>query len=914
MLVAHSLLINPIALFISHAQADVAWCKRLKRHLAFWRRQGVIVNCSCDQVALLKISDAKVAYTSNNAHIIVLLISPAYIDSDQCYEGEMVWALQRQREGKAQVIPVRLDAITDWRNTPFEELQSLPADGRPVKRSSGSEKALFDVAQGIVSIIKTVLDQQQQDRPAGYCPIIGQPPSSHRDTIVQRAELVRLIYEKLTSPDISALVLTGIGGIGKSTLAALLYGYAEQQRMTGSGTWTGKTLWLNIDATVTLADILGTLREGLNQPALNLASLSTENMVYELSKTLQSTEQPCLIILDQFEELLDPQTGQARVPHSGINQWLDAMNTEVSPSRLLLTSRFSPRGTGLSPARFLQEYTVSPLTLEEGRALLHTWGIEVPEAEAHQAVEECHGHSLALVLLSRLLLNDPSATLRTFFEHPWYAQQRADTMGEALLNHMFFHQLNQDQRDLLSAFALYREAVPVEAAQAVVEALSNMPIARSASAHRVLLSQQLLLSVGKRLYQSHSLIAEFAQQQIGGNNEQLRQTLLRRAHTQAACYYRRQAMRDKPLRKQWQGLERLHPFIEAVWHFCRAKRQRDAYNLMVQENIFFDLQRWGNNSVLLELYQDLEPSKYWKPSPAAAARIWNEIGEMHSVLGKWHMAEDYFKRALDSLRAVDEHGNRVKVLNNLGTAYRQQGQIQEALACYQEAKRLSENAEDPITSFGITLNNLGYAYAALARQEQQQRHRDQERLYYQQALECYQQALPLHRSAENFIEAARTLNNIGETYQALRQGATAYTYHQQALALAREQEDRWIEATALNDLGILAKRWQLTKISTLECYKQSLAIFRAVGAREDERTVLKNLGYWYLLQKQYDVTLGFFVLARNIPNETHDASGDAIPQTVIGELRLALGEQGLQALQDDIEKRAEQVTEEVLQA
>ena len=40
---------------------------------------------------------------------------------------------------------------------------------------------------------------------------------------------------KLIQPDITAIALTGIGGVGKSTLAALLYRYVDERR---SGTHT----------------------------------------------------------------------------------------------------------------------------------------------------------------------------------------------------------------------------------------------------------------------------------------------------------------------------------------------------------------------------------------------------------------------------------------------------------------------------------------------------------------------------------------------------------------------------------------------------------------------------------------------------------------------------------------------------
>src|SRR5579883_2882415 len=69
-----------------------------------------------------------------------------------------------------------------------------------------------------------------QEEKATYRGIMGVPPPTDPRTIQQRAGAVRDIYARLIDPGTSAVVLTGIGGVGKSTLAALVYSYAEAQR------------------------------------------------------------------------------------------------------------------------------------------------------------------------------------------------------------------------------------------------------------------------------------------------------------------------------------------------------------------------------------------------------------------------------------------------------------------------------------------------------------------------------------------------------------------------------------------------------------------------------------------------------------------------------------------------------------
>src|SRR5205807_4537612 len=94
---------------------------------------------------------------------------------------------------------------------------------------------------------------------ASYRRIVGFPPLTDPRAIQQREQVVKAVYTGLTQPDITALVLTGIGGVGKSTLAALVYRYTEDRRAMRTGPFLAQTLWLTVDSTVTFIDLIGTI-------------------------------------------------------------------------------------------------------------------------------------------------------------------------------------------------------------------------------------------------------------------------------------------------------------------------------------------------------------------------------------------------------------------------------------------------------------------------------------------------------------------------------------------------------------------------------------------------------------------------------------------------------------------------------
>jgi tetratricopeptide (TPR) repeat protein len=902
-----------LKVFIAHSGEDTAWCNELEQQLAVLWRQGLITILTREKIEPGKEQQAEVARYLDTAQIILLLISPAFISSKQCYDIEMSRAVERYKADEVRLIPVLLKPTAGWEHMPFGELQPLPSNGKAISTWSKIELAFFNIVSGIRSVIDELLNRQDGPRMHYRSMMEDGPPPCPAGSYLQRSKLVQQIYHQLIQPEVNGVTLTGMGGIGKSTLAALLYHYIEQQRIAGQAPFPEKMLWLTIQAGTTIVDLINILREAGGKRPLDLKYLTTRDMARELFKAL-NTDTLRLVILDQFDALLDPQTCQALEEHPGIGEWLDMLNERPCTGRVVLTSRFSPRGKRSSPSIYLQEYRVPDLDVAEGSALLRMWGVQAKEVELHQVVMRCQGHALALVLLKDLLKDYSAARITTFFNDPRFASERIDVLAREALNYIFTHQLNQEQRDLLQAFSVYREAVPLEAAQTILEDHTAMATRRLMAAHRVLLRQHLLQDSGLFRYQPHSLVAEFAQECV--DNQQRWHD----AHARAAQYYQHQYDQQQATFKYQPGKQRrriddIHDLIEALWHYCRAGQQQQAYELILRENIFLVLTRWGSNSALLGIYQYLLPSEIWQPAPEQAARIYNEMGEIYLILGQKEKARQYFEQSLQSYRMLDQKKidvseGLVNALNNVGAVHRRQGEIEEALECYQKARHIADRAEEEILARGTTLNNIGYAYYQSGRRMKKQ---EQARQYYELALQQYRQALPLHRAAGNRGEEARTLDNLGKVYYALGRKNEACEYYQQALDLALELGDRWVEATVLHDLGACSSQFE----EKLEYYEQAYFIFHAINAHEDEITVLKNLGYLHLLQekeqKEYDVILACFVQARDMFNELQSPELSEVPNWVLLEVELALGKQQLTVLLDEVEKRAEQIIERILQ-
>ncbi len=785
---------------------------------------------------------------SKRLFIIVTVIIVALIIST-------VWALS-----SLNIIPgflaIVISAFAAVFGAAFALLAVIPSDDKP-----DTPTTIQNIIQlpSNLSVSPIPSPSPSPDKPAARS-IVGTPPPTDAKTILQREQAVKDIYNRLIQPDISAIVLTGIGGIGKSTLAALVYRYAKEQSRTGNGLLLAPPLWLRINSSVTMFDLFGNLCEALHVSAPDLTTLLPQNQAVALFNILNNVDQPRLIVLDQFENVLDD--GHAKADRPGIGEWLDALNSQSCACRVLLTSRPDPQGTRDDPPTCLLTYPVRDLSETEGIELMYKWQVHAIDADMRIAVQRCRGHALSLWLLTSLLRRR-HLSLATLLNDPHYAQLWKGVIAKNLLD-AIYKELDSVERRLLAGFSVYREPAVSEAALAIV---NNAELTRKQAdaAIDILLNQHLLEAKGEGHYQLHAIVAEYARDHFvegDEHSEEANQQALLAAHGRAAQYYLERAKTSYSPRKQRQKVSDVRDLIEATWQYCQAKQWPEAYKVMEEEHIFDDLKSW-DNATLLELYELMLPLDKWHPSNLQMVHIYNNLGRASSHLGNKESAFKYYEDAWTICKKIGPSQEQTRTLNNLGWIYAESEKSedwQKAQHYFQRVLEISKEIPEPdYKREASTLNGLGWLHKKRGEMELAQK-------CHEEALKIYED----HRSRETRRGESWTLYNLGEVCSALGQKPQAFNYYQKALPISREVGDREGEAKILHDVGIL-----------------------------------------YYGESCYNIALACFMLARDI-SKSRQSPSTADEKRWIDILHAEVGEEQYKALLAWVEPRTQEIVEQAL--
>lgn len=144
--------------FYCYAHEDEHLRNKLEKHLSNLKRQGFIKSWHAGQIVAGTERTDAINNHLNVASIILLLISPDFMDSDDCY-AIMKRAMERHDAKETRVIPILLRP-TDLKEAPFEKLQLLPANAQPVTTWHNQDEPFADVALGIRKVVEELRQEK----------------------------------------------------------------------------------------------------------------------------------------------------------------------------------------------------------------------------------------------------------------------------------------------------------------------------------------------------------------------------------------------------------------------------------------------------------------------------------------------------------------------------------------------------------------------------------------------------------------------------------------------------------------------------------------------------------------------------------------------------------------------------------
>jgi len=236
-----------------------------------------------------------------------------------------------------------------------------------------------------------------------------------------------------------------------------------------------------------------------------------------------------------------------------------------------------------------------------------------------------------------------------------------------------------------------------------------------------------------------------------------------------------------------------------------------------------------------------------------AAALLN-IGAAWAQLGDHRRAISLFERALPVSRALGDRGRELSLLIYLGGAHRELGETEAAMkylkAGLEMARQLGLRRVE-----ALALNHYAAVLANARR--------------FEEAIEQHEQLLRIHRETGNVRGEVNSLINLGAALASIGQCGPARVRIGEALALARQMEDRLYEGAALCVLAQL-DREEGSLADALEHMNAALEIAESVRATSSAQQI--RTAFLSSVRDQYELQVDILMqMHRRSPAAGFDA-------------------------------------------
>lgn len=672
-------------------------------------------------------------------------------------------------------------------------------------------------------------DAASSTRPQRAC-----PAPAWRDAFVGRAPAFEQLTEQLAASHLVSIV--GFGGVGKTRFASE-WVHAHHEA------FDGHTHFCDLSDAWTADAIVHDVARTLGVPP------GPMDPVEQLGTAIEARG-PCLLVLDNIEQIADP-----------LRPLLQEWSSAAPEARWLCTGR--------APLHASEElvHVLDALSVEEActlfaaraRALRHD--LVVPhDAALVRLVEVLDRLPLAIEMAAARVRTMSPARIanrlvdrfRLLREPHGVLPPRQSTLLATL--HWSWELLSRHAREALAQLAVFESGFDMAAAEAVVVVAD----AWTPDLLLELVDQSLVQDRGNDRFELLQSVRAFALQQL--DDMELRAAVTHRHGAHFAAWGTRDALRSLHRANGITSRAALLNDLPNVHEACRQAVARGEVDVAiptlqatlqghllrgpvhrvktlahavlampdlparaeVQARIVLSDAHWhmGDSEGSMHTLEPALPLA--SADPEAEASVRRRLGAGHSLRGQPELARLHLERALTLLEPGKHDWSRARVTANLALTL----PFEQAIATHHNALDLANGAGN-VVGQAVTWGNLAGGYLRERR--------------FTEAREAYERAAKLHAALGDARGTARVQANLGSVALDSESFDEAATCFQTALASLRSVADRRFEGIVLGNLGLLAFLQQRFDDGRTH-FEAALRVHEACGAAGSQQRTWSNLG------------------------------------------------------------------------
>jgi tetratricopeptide (TPR) repeat protein len=673
--------------------------------------------------------------------------------------------------------------------------------------------------------------------------LISEPPTIKKKEWQGRQQEITQL-NKWLQEEVTTIGIQGLSGVGKSWLAAKIYG-DEQIKSSFE-----KIFWADVSQSpdfmvfaqnclIYLGDKTPEQLEALGEPS---------QLINELLRSLK--QHRSLLVLDNLETLLDE---NRHIYQRDYKNFFSNWANRGATSTLLLTTQIQPE--------IIEEQVnwlfLQGLETKDGEQLLRSLGIVGSDAELQDFSKCVNGHPKMLWLVAKLLKQGTHICeaeklglkqLDTLLNEELFPHRDLGKVQFVLILEQHWEGLTAELKRFFSNLSIYRRSFSRDAAAVALATTEKTATAlQTQLALQELTSRSLLDSIeGEQQYQFHPFVFEYAKQKAGKKQDVLREKVI--------AYYQ-SMVKDK---STWKTLEDVAPYLEIFYQRCEQKYYAQAFDTLSTCDEF--LKVGGYHATRSELYQHLVQA--WEASDAEKGKLADaffRLGVACYYLGQYLKTIEHCQQALLMAREVGEHQVEANALCWLGRAYHRLRQFQQAIEFNQRSLKIARELGDAKLEAQVLIN-LGNNFTWLKQ--------------YEKAIKFCQQGLDVAKGSGDLSKQTSAMNSLGNVYTAQEQYARAIEYYQQSIQINQQTGHRVGKAYCLGQLGNVYRALKQYQ-QAVEYYQQSLEVAREIGYGHGESVALSGLGYAYCELGQYQQALECYQQLLEIKQQIEDSQGEA---------------------------------------